>query len=248
MSRASQPPDTSLNKTPPSPSATTPTVSPPPPSPWAPQGCSFICGGRRPATAAQTSSGTWGEKERGGQGAGRRGPRVDWDKEPQGIGLCRPGGLLPALHQEPRDPRGTPGRTQGETSSSPDRGARQSLATEGPGRGTRASRAPLVSTSGGPTTACLPVLSLSPRDLGVLPAPPYPMMSCRARSSGFSWYSMPCLAHSDLTRGAILCRLCRGMVGKRLGRACGGRREGWPTASTTHREAGQARETLSVSP
>ena len=54
-----------------------------------------------------------------------------------------------------------------------------------------------------------------------MPTPPYPMMSCRARSSGFSWYSMPCLAHRDLTRGAILCRLCRGMVGKRLGSARG---------------------------
>lgn len=61
--------------------------------------------------------------------------------------------------------------------------------------------------------------------LGVVPSlcpsahdpPPYPMMSIRALSSGFSWYSMPCLAHRDFTSGAILCKLCRGMVGKRLG-------------------------------
>lgn len=45
------------------------------------------------------------------------------------------------------------------------------------------------------------------------------MMSCRALSSGFSWYLMPCLAHRDFTNGATLCKLCRGMVGKRLGTA-----------------------------
>lgn len=42
-------------------------------------------------------------------------------------------------------------------------------------------------------------------------------MSFRALSRGFSWYSMPCLVHRDFTSGAILCKLCRGMVGKRLG-------------------------------
>ena len=57
---------------------------------------------------------------------------------------------------------GTPGEGPRPTQTE----ARQSLATEGPGGGTRASRAPLVSTSGGPMTTCLPILSLSPGDLG----------------------------------------------------------------------------------
>lgn len=50
-------PDAPLNRTPPSPSATTPACSPHRPR-GHPEGCSFICGGRRPATAAQTFSGT----------------------------------------------------------------------------------------------------------------------------------------------------------------------------------------------
>lgn len=46
-------------------------------------------------------------------------------------------------------------------------------------------------------------------------------MSSRALSSGFSWYSMPCLAQRDFTSGAILCKLCLGIVGKRLGEQVG---------------------------
>lgn len=48
------------------------------------------------------------------------------------------------------------------------------------------------------------------------PWAPYRTMSCKALSSGFSWYWMPCLAHRDFTSGAILWKLCRGMVGNRL--------------------------------
>lgn len=109
--------------------------------------------------------------------------------------------------------------------------ARQFLATEGPAGGSschpclhhgwsqlHASQSPPVPH--GPQGAPAPV-----------PASPYLMMSCRARSSGFCWYSMPCLAHRDLTSGATLCRLCRGMVGKRLGRVRGAGREEAPTSS-----------------
>lgn len=50
---------------------------------------------------------------------------------------------------------------------------------------------------------------------------PHLTMSSRALSSGFSWYSMPCLAQRDFTSGAILCKLCLGIVGKRLGEQVG---------------------------
>lgn len=66
---------------------------------------------------------------------------------------------------------------------------------------------PHCSTSG--PFLCLRVLA---------PAKPTPhlTMSSRALSSDFSWYLMPCLVQRDFTSGAILCKLCRGMVGKRL--------------------------------
>lgn len=110
--------------------------------------------------------------------------------------------------------------------------ARQFLATEGPA-GPRLLSSP-VFTMGGPSYMPLslpPVPHGPPGAPAPVPASPYLMMSCRACSSGFCWYSMPCLAHRDLTSGATLCRLCRGMVGKRLGRVRGAGREEAPTSS-----------------
>lgn len=99
---------------------------------------------------------------------------------------------------------GSPGlpRRKGGSPSSPEREAGRR-----PGGGTCASRA-----------HCHCLHHGGPPQLG---APPYLMMSCKALSSGFSWYWMPCLAHRDFTRGATLWKLCRGMVGKRLGRMWG---------------------------
>lgn len=67
---------------------------------------------------------------------------------------------------------------------------------------------------------CAPLLrSVSALGASTHAPHPYLMMSCRALSSGFSWYSMPCFSHRDFTSGATLWKLCRGMVGKRLRRA-----------------------------
>lgn len=46
----------------------------------------------------------------------------------------------------------------------------------------------------------------------------YCTMSAKAVSRGLDWYSMPCFAHRDFTKGVTLWKLCRGMVGKRLWR------------------------------
>lgn len=53
--------DTPQNKNPPFPLAVIPTGSPFP----VPKVCSFICGGRRPATGPQTSSGIWEDRRMG---------------------------------------------------------------------------------------------------------------------------------------------------------------------------------------
>lgn len=76
---------------------------------------------------------------------------------------------------------------------------------------------PMLRTEGGfspdlPGQVHPPLPTLHPLD-----SLPNLMMSTKALSRGFSWYLMPCLAHRDFTKGAILCKLCRGMVGKRLG-------------------------------
>lgn len=177
--------DTPQNKTPPA-LRPSPHLLPPP---TAPAGCGVICGGRRPATAPRTSSGTWGE--RGGQSGARRGG------EPEGEGG-----------------RGRSRWGCGCLLSAVSRGCSTGL----PGAPRRKGKAPSQPRE-------KPVRPLSPLGARGLPpgcappapTPPHRTMSCMALSSDFSWYSMPCLAHSDFTSGAILCKLCRGIVGKRLG-------------------------------
>ncbi|KAB1272067.1 hypothetical protein Cadr_000014356 [Camelus dromedarius] len=153
-----------------------------------------------------TSSGTWEERGRDSQGPGHKRPRPrdpwemgGWDSQPARVlAQGSPGDPMWKDHGkvliQPRE-RAGPG---GDTNA---RGGWTSLVT-------------MVSSRDGPRNVRLRT-SRGPGTQG----PPYPVMSCRACSSGFSWYSMPCLAHKDLTSGATLCKLCRGIVGKRLGRA-----------------------------
>lgn len=44
----------------------------------------------------------------------------------------------------------------------------------------------------------------------------YYIISAKPESRVFDWYSILCLAHIDLTKGATFQKLCRGIVGKRL--------------------------------
>lgn len=108
--------DTPQNKT-------TPALRPSPhllPPPTAPAGCGVICGGRRPATAPQTSSGTWGERGRS-QGPGEEGsPR----ERGGGGGLAGGAGASSQLSagaavQGSPGPRGRKGRPPASPERSP---------------------------------------------------------------------------------------------------------------------------------
>lgn len=155
-----------------------------------PQGCCFICGGRRPATASRTSSGTWEEEgsvraqESGGGAQEWGGAQLGSPRERGAAEAVLGVFCFPALSGAAGLPaQGSPGnlppaggRTKGGSPSSPERS--QVIPSKGGGLVGTLVPAGLAPSDGcqSPTWAVpatrLSASSLGPRDVRLGPPPP----------------------------------------------------------------------------